>query len=116
MRACSNAQEAWLSTPASVGAFEQQVEGMKPAPTKFELPKVEDRTISLGERKIGIRIYEPGGKAPKPLMIYVHGACWVAGSLDSHDEFSRYLALQSNAIVVAIDYRLANTKYPRCAQ
>lgn len=109
----ANAEDAWLSTPESVEAFRQQVEGMKPASTKFELQNVEDRTISLGNREIGIRIYDTGGKAPKPLLIYVHGACWVAGSLDSHDEVSRYLALQTNAIVVAIDYRLAREhKYP----
>jgi acetyl esterase len=43
----------------------------------------------------------------------MHGACWVAGSLDSHNEVARYLAKESNSIVVAINYRLApEQKYP----
>lgn len=109
----AKAEDAWLSTPESIHTFRQQVEAMRPEPSKFELASVRDRTIALGDRAIGIRIYDPGGNAPKPLLIYVHGACWVAGSLDSHDEVSRYLALQSGAIVVAIDYRLApEHKYP----
>jgi acetyl esterase len=109
----AKADDAWLSTPASIEAFRKQVESMRPTPSRFKLANVEDRKISLGDREIGIRIYNPGAKAPQPLLIYVHGACWVAGSLDSHDEVSRFLALQSNAIVVAIDYRLApEHKYP----
>jgi acetyl esterase len=109
----SGAEDAWLSTPESVAAFRQQVESMRPKPTKFELASVEDRTISLEGREIAIRIYDPGGKAPKPVLIYVHGACWVAGSLDSHDEVSRYLASQSKAVVIAVDYRLApEHKFP----
>lgn len=111
--AASGAEEAWLSTPESITAFRQQVESMRPKPTKFELASVEDKMVSLDNREIGIRIYDPGGKAPKPVLIYVHGACWVAGSLDSHDEVSRYLALESKALVIAIDYRLApEHKFP----
>lgn len=109
----SEAGEAWLSTSASVEAFRKMVEGMRPSPSKFGLKTIEDRTISLGDRDIKIRIYDPGAKAPQPVLIYVHGACWVAGSLNSHDEISRYLALRANVKVIAIDYRLApEHKFP----
>lgn len=86
---------------------------MRPVPSKFELASIVDRTISLGDRDIKIRIYDPGAAAPQSVLIYVHGACWVAGSLDSHDEVSRYLALRGNTKVIAIDYRLApEHKFP----
>jgi len=103
----NNTQSDWLSTPESIEAFRQEVEAFKPETTEFELSSVEERTISLGDRKIAVRIYDPGGRAPKPALIYVHGACWVAGSLESHDEVSRYLASKSEAVVIAVDYRLA---------
>lgn len=107
------AEEAWLSTPESIASFRQQVEAMRPVPSKFELASIVDRTISLGDRDIQIRIYDPGAAATQPVLIYVHGACWVAGSLDSHDEVSRYLALRGNTKVIAIDYRLApEHKFP----
>lgn len=103
----ARAQSDWLSTPESIAEFRGQVESMKPKATQFELARVDDRTIALGQREIAIRIYDPGGEAPKPALIYVHGACWVAGSLDSHDEVSRFLASKSGAVVIALDYRLA---------
>lgn len=109
----AKAEDAWLSTPASVAEFREQVEGMRPSPSKFALKRIEDKTISLDGRDIKIRIYDPGAKAPQPVLIYVHGACWVAGSLDSHDEISRYLASRANVMVIAIDYRLApEHKFP----
>jgi len=101
------AQGSWLSTPEQIEAFRQQVEATKPATSKFKLASITDREISLDDRQIKIRIYDPGGTAPQPTLIYVHGACWVAGSLDSHDEVSRYLALEGQAVVIALDYRLA---------
>lgn len=106
------AQEAWLSTPESINQFREQVESIKPDKTQFEITVV-NKTIPLPGRKIDIRIYKPKGRSLKPTLIYVHGACWVAGSLDSHDEICRYLTVQSNVNVVAIDYRLApEHKFP----
>jgi acetyl esterase len=104
---------AWLSTPESVAEFRAQVEAMGPATSQFDLTRIEDRTIDLPGRSVGIRIYDSGGSSPKPALIYVHGACWVAGSLDSHDEVSRYLSLRSETVIIAVDYRLApEHRYP----
>ena len=106
------AQDAWLSTPESVNQFREQVESMKPDTTQFDVD-VLNKTIQLTERNLDIRIYKPKGKGLKPTLIYVHGACWVAGSLDSHDEICRYLALKSDVNVIAIKYRLApEHKFP----
>lgn len=109
----TNAQSEWLSTPESVSAFRSQVETLKPAESKFEVNSIQDMSVDLGDRKIDIRVYDPGLPGPTQTLIYVHGACWVAGSLDSHDEISRYLAIESGSKVIAIDYRLApEFKYP----
>ncbi|MFT5674495.1 MAG: acetyl esterase [Paraglaciecola sp.] len=107
------AESEWLATPESLEKFRNQVESLKPLVTGIELFSVRDINIKLDNRNISIRVYNPGGKEPKPVLIYVHGACWVAGSLDSHDEVARYLAKESDSIVIAIDYRLApEYKYP----
>ena len=106
------AQEAWLSTPESINHFREQVESIKSDTTQFDL-NVSDKTIQLIGRELEIRIYKPKGMRLKPTLIYVHGACWVAGSLNSHDEICRYLSKQSDVNVVAINYRLApESKYP----
>lgn len=105
-------QEAWLSTPESINQFREQVESIRPNSTQFDV-KVVNKMIQLTGREIDIRIYKPKGASLKPTLIYVHGACWVAGSLDSHDEICRYLAVQSDVNVIAINYRLApENKYP----
>lgn len=106
------AQEAWLSTPESVNQFRAQVESMAPEKSQFEVI-VSDKSIQLPGRELEIRIYRPDETSLKPTLIYVHGACWVAGSLDSHDEICRYLSKQSDVNVIAINYRLApEHKYP----
>jgi acetyl esterase len=107
-----NAQVPWLSTPESINQFRVQVENMKPAVSKFDVD-VTEKTIPLPGREIRIRIYKPKKDGLTPALIYVHGACWVAGSLDSHDEICRYLSLKCQITVIAINYRLApESKYP----
>ena len=92
--------------------FRGQVESMKPAASQYEV-QVANRTIPLDDREVPIRIYRPNGYELKPTLIYVHGACWVAGSLNSHDEICRYLSAKGDVVVIAIDYRLApENTYP----
>ena len=44
---------------------------------------------------------------PRPLLMFLHGGGWVAGDLETHDRFCRRVAREADAVVVAIDYRLA---------
>jgi versiconal hemiacetal acetate esterase len=39
--------------------------------------------------------------------VFYHGGGFVVGSLDSEDAFCRNVALQSDMIIVSVDYRLA---------
>lgn len=107
-----SAQVEWLSTPESINQFREQVERIKPDSSKFEVD-IYDKTIQLKGRQVDIRIYNSDVNTLKPGLIYVHGACWVAGSLNSHDEICRYLSNKTDVVVIAIDYRLApENKYP----
>ena len=107
-----SAQDAWLSTTESINQFRKQVEQIKPDSSNYEV-KIYDKTIQLKGRQVDIRIYNSDVNTLKPGLIYVHGACWVAGSLNSHDEICRYLSKKADVVVIAIDYRLApENKYP----
>ncbi|WP_064742863.1 alpha/beta hydrolase [Pseudonocardia spinosispora] len=83
-------------------AFAQAMAAMPPAPA---LPKVADRTIADG---IGVRIYWPTPD-PKdlPVVVHYHGGGFVVGDLDTYGGVCRTIALQTGAIVVAVNYRLA---------
>ena len=56
---------------------------------------------------VPVRVYRPRSTTPLPLILYAHGGGWVVGSLDSHDTLCRLLANRLDAVVVAVDYRLA---------
>ncbi len=53
------------------------------------------------------RLYDPHGRSPAPLLLYLHGGGWVIGDLDTEDRALRVLALASGARIVSLDYRLA---------
>jgi acetyl esterase len=40
-----------------------------------------------------------------PTVVFFHGGGWVAGDLETHDRQARYLALETGAVVVSVDYR-----------
>jgi len=57
---------------------------------------------------IPVRVYRPANHAvPAPAILYFHGGGYVTGSLDSHDVACRLVAREAEAIVIAVDYRLA---------
>jgi acetyl esterase len=63
--------------------------------------------IEMLHAPVAMRIYRPESAAPLPLLFFVHGGAWVAGSVDTHDEIARVLANRVSAIVASLDYDLA---------
>ena len=78
------------------------------------MDSVTNQTIDGPNGDIPIRIYNPKKTQEKlPLIVLFHGGGWVIGDLESHDNMCRYLAKASEAILVAVDYRLApENKFP----
>src|SRR5919109_4991165 len=68
---------------------------------------VDDLRAPGSAGPIPIRAYRPRSSARLPLFVFAHGGGWVAGSLDSHDRLCRILANRLDAVLVAVDYRLA---------
>lgn len=56
---------------------------------------------------VPMRAYRPSKEPDLPMVIYFHGGGWVIGDLDTHDDLCRLIAVQTGALVVAVDYRLA---------
>ena len=74
---------------------------------------VEDRSIEGPGGQLKIRIYTPEGKAPFPVVVYMHGGGYVVGDLDTQDMIARALCAWGEAVVVSVDYRLApEAKFP----
>lgn len=69
---------------------------------------VLNMTVShTGRPGIPIRIYRPAASIPLPVLVFLHGGCWVFCDLDTHDNLCRYFCNQSQCLVVSVDYRRA---------
>lgn len=69
--------------------------------------KVEARDIAISGVLSG-RLYTPARSAEKlPVLVYLHGGGWVAGSVATHDPFCRLLSEAAGVIIVSVEYRLA---------
>ena len=62
------------------------------------------------------RLYRPATEGPHPLVAYFHGGGWVLGSATSDDPLCRYLCVESDSIIVSVDYRHApEARFPAAA-
>lgn len=65
-------------------------------------------TDAAAAADIGARLYRPTlDDAPLPLLVFIHGGGFGAGTLDSHDITCRYFATHGQVAVLSVDYRLA---------
>jgi acetyl esterase len=71
-------------------------------PNEVETQEVE---IASG---LGARLYLPSsGTRPLPLLVYLHGGGWVAGSVATHDPFCRLLSQAAGVIIASVEFRRA---------
>ena len=68
---------------------------------------VQDTTVDGATGPVKARIYRPEGAGPFPTVAFFHGGGWVIGDLDTHDNMCRDICRGTQAVVVAVDYRLA---------
>ena len=62
------------------------------------------------------RLYRPATDGPHPIAVYYHGGGWVLGSATSDDPLCRSLCVNSNSIIVSVNYRHApEARFPAAA-
>ena len=65
---------------------------------------VTDITVKGAAGPLPARVYRSkSGKAPT--VVFFHGGGWVAGDLETHDRQIRWLAIETGAVVISVDYR-----------
>tara|TARA_B100001559_G_scaffold278396_1_gene250334 strand:+ start:71 stop:991 length:921 start_codon:yes stop_codon:yes gene_type:complete len=85
----------------------------RPAPPGPEVGKVSEVSVEAGGVAIPVRVYEPVGSGPHPILVWFHGGGWVLGNIETADPLARRLCVESNCVVMSVDYRLApETKFP----
>jgi acetyl esterase/lipase len=85
-------------------------EAIESAPHPGNMPSmahIEDCSLPRAAGRIPVRIYRPSTASGRPVLVYFHGGGMVMGSNHSFEPLARTIAAESNATVVAVDYRLA---------
>lgn len=78
------------------------------AGTPIPMGRIETLTLPGPAAAIPAQLYVPSADGrPRPLVVFYHGGGWVVGGLDTHDTTCRFLARELDALVLAVDYRLA---------
>lgn len=84
---------------------------------KFDVKvsEVEYRRTKAG-RQLMVRIYQPAGTGPFPVVLDLHGGAWNAKDRKAEEPMDRAIA-ESGVLVVAVDLTLApEAPYPACVQ
>jgi len=85
-------------------------------PTPPDIGLVKNLAADGPRGPIPLRVYRPArvpASTPLPALMFFHGGGWVIGDLETHDVLCRQLTADSEACVVAVDYRLApEHKFP----
>lgn len=91
-------------------SFDLQIQSIKAKPTPVK--RVEDLRLPLHSGTIFARHYNPAPSKKLPMVVFYHGGAFVMGSLDSHDEVCRLLAVHAKVQVLSVDYPLAPENSP----
>jgi acetyl esterase len=76
---------------------------------------IEETTFPVGPTgSVRIRIVRPQGAGiDLPVVMHFHGGGWILGDKETHDRFTRELAVGANAAVAFVDYdRSPEARYP----
>jgi acetyl esterase len=69
--------------------------------------QVETRQVEIATGLLANLYTPPGAEGPLPVLVYLHGGGWVAGSVATHDPFCRLLSGAAEVIVASVEYRMA---------
>ncbi len=87
---------------------------MPPGPDVGEI--VDGTLPGADSTPLEYRVYRPATDGPHPITVYYHGGGWVLGSATSDDPLCRYLCVNSNSIIVSVNYRHApEARFPAAA-
>ena len=112
----NNAPPLESFTPQELRALRAKM-AETPAELQVNISNVDDFYLKGSLGPIKVRKYsnnlskEPNKK--NPLIIYFHGGGFVMGDLESHDLVCRHLCKETDATIIAVDYKLApENKFP----
>lgn len=85
---------------------------------RIEVAEVRDLEVAGAAGRLPARLYVgPAAPPGSALLVYFHGGGFAVGSIDSHDNLCRFLALEAGIRVLSVAYRLApESRFPAAAE
>lgn len=106
-----------LSPQDARASFRKLTVDFRPPGSMAEVASVEDGKVTGADGELAARIYRPAVEGPVPTVVLYHGGGFVIGDLDTQEAMARSICNGVQAVVVAVDYRLApEAKSPAAAQ
>ena len=103
-------QMAGAQAPSDVGGLRQMLDGfaqlLNADPPKVGAVHEAVLLRDLGGARVTADVLVPDRPGPHPVLVYLHGGGWVAGSPRTHRKLALRFA-EAGYLVVSVDYRLA---------
>ena len=100
-----------LSDPVAARAgFEELLAALRAEVPGIETLEIEDRFVPgwEGDPDVGVRVYRPRDRpGPVPGVLMIHGGGFIIGSVEAEHAGAAVAAIQTGAVVVSVEYRLA---------
>src|SRR5215813_7998616 len=93
-----------VMTPVSAREALRALAASRAAIPPPPVASAEDTRVKGAAGFLAARVYRMNG-GTAPTVVFFHGGGWVAGDLETHDRQARYLAIETGAVVVSVDYR-----------
>jgi acetyl esterase len=97
--------------PAARAAFEEMIATLFADIPGVEALEIEDRLVPghQGDPDVPVRVYRPKEprQPPVPGVLHIHGGGFVVGSVQTEHAGAALMAIDTGAVVVSVDYRLA---------
>src|SRR5215468_5694397 len=93
-----------VMTPVSAREALRALAASRAAIPPPPVASAEDTRVKGAAGFLNARVYRMAAEKA-PTVVFFHGGGWVAGDLETHDRQARYLAIETGAVVVSVDYR-----------
>ena len=93
-----------VMTPQSAREALRALAASRAAVPPPPVASAEDTKVKGAAGFLNARVYRTSS-GTAPTVVFFHGGGWVAGDLETHDRQARYLAIETGAVVVSVDYR-----------
>ena len=100
-----------IMTPQSARDALRALAASRAAVPPPAVASTEDIQVEGAAGPLAARVYRIGS-GPSPTVVFFHGGGWVAGDLETHDRQARWLAIETGAVVVSVDYRRPPLRSP----